>query len=391
MDAVLSGRVVQRGDKLDLTLELIDVKEYSQIWGESYKRTMADLITVQDEIVGEVRKAIKPDAAKSGNEVDKAQTNNPAAYRLYLQGKYYWNKRTGPDLERALNFYHQAIALDNDFALAHLGLAETYLLQGQYSDKRSEDVMALASKEATRSLEIDNSLGQAHAALGMIREREWDWGGAEQEFKLAIEKAPDYATSYHWYFIFLGIMGRSEEGFAVMKKGAELDPYSPIVLVNLAEAYMEKQDYDTADAILQKVLDIDPQFFFANLWRAAILKDQGKTKEGIEQLDKISLSGLPSLSLGFVAHYFGALGQSSKSRMILKMLLNDPKGQQPDPVAVAMVYSGIGNADSTITWLQQALAQQPKSSTLPTTRSWSEFNLIHKDPRYLEILHKMGL
>jgi len=390
VDAVLSGRVVQRGDKLDLTLELIDVREYSHMWGESYKRTMNDLITVQDEIVDEVRKVIKPGATSAG-AVEKVQTTNPAAYRLYLQGKYHWNKRTAPDLERALNYYHQAIALDQDFALAHLGLAETYLLQGQYSDKRSGDVMALANEEAIRSLEIDNSLGQAHAALGMIREREWDWEGAEREFKLAIEKAPEYATSYHWYFIFLAIMGREKEGFAIMKKGAELDPYAPIILTNLAEAYMTKGDYTTANDILQKIFDIDPQFFFANVWRAAILQEQGKPKEALEQLDKISLPGLSSISLGFVAQYYGDLGEKSKTRMILKMLLSDLKNQQPDPVAVAMVYAGLGNADSTIAWLQQALAQIPKSSSLPTTRAWREFRLVHQDPRYVAILRKMGL
>ncbi len=174
---------------------------------------MEDLITVQDEIVAEVRKQIKPGTAAPVADAERVQTNNPAAYRLYLQGKYHWNKRTAPDLERALNYFNQAIALDRDFALAHLGLAETYILQEQYADKRSSDMHVLASHEAIRSLELDNSLGQAHAALGMIREGEWDWEGADREFRLAIEKAPEYATSYHWYYIYLSIMGRRDEAF----------------------------------------------------------------------------------------------------------------------------------------------------------------------------------
>ena len=150
VDAVLSGRVVQRGDQLDLTLELIDVREYSQIWGESYKRTMNDLITVQDEIVGEVSEKIKPGGMGKTATAETVQTENPAAYRLYLQGKFYWNKRTAPDLERALSYFNQAIQLDRNFARAHLGLAETYLLQGQYSDKRSADIFALAKTEAEK-------------------------------------------------------------------------------------------------------------------------------------------------------------------------------------------------------------------------------------------------
>jgi TolB-like protein/Tfp pilus assembly protein PilF/predicted Ser/Thr protein kinase len=391
VDAVLSGRVVQRGDRLDLTLELIDVREYSQIWGESYKRTMNDLITVQDEIVAEVSEKIKPGSIANAAMAEHVQTENPAAYRFYLQGKFYWNKRTAPDLERALSYYNQAIQLDRSFARAHLGLAETYLLQGQYSDKHSADILALAKTEAEKSLGLDNSLGEAHAALGMIREGEWDWEGAEREFKLAIEKAPRYATSYHWYFIYLKIVGREDEAFDIIKKGAELDPYSPIVLANLADAYLKKDDFSSADEVLQKILEIDPQFFFGNVWRAIVLHEQGKKNEGLEILDRVSLSGLSSLSLGFVGHHYGALGERTKATSVLNMLLGDSKNALPDPVAVAMVYTGLGNADSAMAWLQTAFDQDQKSRTLPVTRGRREFRLVHNDPRYLTILRKMGL
>jgi TolB-like protein/predicted Ser/Thr protein kinase len=389
VDAVLSGRIVQRGNQLDMTLELVDVKEYSQVWGENYRRTMEDLITVQDEIVGEVLKRIHPGADASGVSPERAQTTNPAAYRLYLQGKYYWNKRTAPDLERALNFFHQAIALDRDFALAHLGIAETYILMGQYADKQSSSIMTMATEEARQALELDNSLGQAHAALGMINEYAWDWEGAEREFKLAIEKAPEYATSYHWYFIFLGIMGRHEEAFPIIKKGAELDPYSPIILTNLAGAYVQREDYASAADVVQKVLDIDPQFFFGKVYRAEILRDQGKTKEAVEVLDGIRLSGLSSNNLGFVANCYASLGEKSRARMILNGLLTDVVRSTADPVAIAMGYAGLGDADSTMVWLEKAREQ--RSNLLPNSRPWQEFRLIHQDPRYLEILRAMGL
>ncbi|HEX9656568.1 MAG TPA: protein kinase, partial [Bacteroidota bacterium] len=388
VDAVLSGRVVQRGDKLDLTLELIDVREYSHMWGKSYKRTMNDLITVQDEIVDEVRKVIKP-GTTSASEVERVQTTNPAAYRLYLQGKYYWNKRTAPDLERALSYFHQAIALDGEFALAHLGVAETFLLQGQYSDKRSASMMQTTTEEALRSLELDNSLGQAHAALGMIREYDWDWEAAEREFKLAIEKAPEYATAYHWYFIFLSVMGRDDEAFTIMKKGAELDPYSPIVLTNLADAYIRRKDYASATGVVQKILDIDPQFFFGKVFSAIILKEQAKIKEAVKFLDEIPLSGLSSNNLGFVGNTYAALGERSKATLILRRLLADHKSKTVDPVAIAMVYAGLGDTDSTIAWLQKGLEE--RSELLPNTRAWEQFDVIHKDPRYFAILKKMGL
>ena len=176
-----------------------------------------------------------------------------------------------------------------------------------------------------------------------------------------------------------------------MKKGGELDPYSPIILTNLAEAYMAKEDYTSANEVFQKILDIDPQFFWANVFRGAILKEQGKTKEGLEVIGRIPLSGLSSLSLGFVGHYYGALGERTKATSVLKMLLGDSKKAPPDPVAVAMVYTGLGNADSAMAWLQKAMDQEQKSRTLPNSRAWREFRLVHQDPRYLELLKQMGL
>jgi serine/threonine protein kinase/tetratricopeptide (TPR) repeat protein len=391
VDAVLSGRVVQRGDRLDITLELIDVRQYSQMWGETYRRTMNDLMSVQDEIVGSVTEKIRPGGSAAPEHAERAETKNPDAYRLYLQGKFYWNKRTAPDLERALGYYGQAIALDPDFARAHLGMAETYLLQGQYSDKRSTDILARAESEALRSLELDNNLGEAHAALGMIREGYWDWPGAEREFKLAIEKAPGYATSYHWYWIYLQIMGRGEEGAPIMRKGAELDPFSPIILVNYAEAFLRNDDYAGADEILRKVLEIDPQFFFANLWHASVLQGTGKTREALEVLNRIQLEGLSTNGLGFMGYYYSSLGDRAKAETVLAMLMADSTRQQPDPVAVAMVYCGMGDVESSIRWLQKAYDPENKSRTLPNTRAWREFRLVWKDPRYIALMKKVGI
>jgi len=391
VDAVLSGRVVQRGDQLDLTLELIDVKEYSQLWGESYKRTMNDLMTVQEEIVDEVKNRIRPGAVTSADGAEKTETTNPAAYRLYLQGKFHWNKRTTPDLERALSYFNQAIALDPGFARAHLGLAETYLLQGQYSDKRETDMETLAESAANISLDLDNTLGEAHAALGMIREGRWDWEGAEREFKLAIEKAPEYATSYHWYCIYLNIMGRRDEALTVIRKGVELDPYSPIILVNLADAYLKRDDFVSAMEVIRQILEIEPQFYFARIWQTAVFQGTGRTQEGLDVLDRMKLQGLSSLSLGFVGHYYARLGAPAKADSVMGMMLGDPTKQAPDPVSIAMIYAGLGNADSVMVWLQKAMDQPQKTRTLAMTTSWREFRMIKNDPRYIALMKKLGV
>jgi len=391
VDAVLSGRVVQRGDKLDLTLELLDVGQYSQVWGETYKRTMDDLITVQDEIVREVSERLKPGNAESAVTAEEVQTDNPAAYRLYLQGKFHWNKRTAADLERALSYFNQAIQLDRNFARAHLGIAETRLLQGEYADNRSAETVTRAEAEAKTALELDGTLGEAHAALAMIRQREWDWSGAEREFRLSIEKSPGYATSYHWYSIHLLSVGRNDESFDIIRKGAELDPYSPIILVNLAEGYILKNDLRSADEVIGRALDLDQRFFWANIWRAKILGLQGKKKNALDIVDECFVSSLPSMHQGFVGHQYAVLGEGEKAISILNSLLNDRGKAFLDPVAVAMIYAGMGNADNTMAWLQTAFDQEQKSTSLPMTRGFTEFRLVHKDPRYLDLLKKMGL
>jgi len=391
VDAVLSGRLVQRGDRLDVTLELMDVKAYSQIWGESYKRTMNDLMTVQDEIVGAVEGRIRPESGPAAAANPATETKDPVAYKLYLQGKYYWNKRTAPDLEKALSYFQQAVALDPSYARAHLGAAETYLLQGQYSDKRSANVLAMAESEALKSLALDNSLGEAHAALGMVRERYWDWQGAEKEFKLAIEKAPAYATSYHWYSIYLSMIGKQSEALSVIQKGAELDPYSPIILVNLAIGYINAGDMTAAGEVLRKIQAIDPLFFFSNVWLTAVYEAEGRKAEAIRNLDRLELRNLSSNQLGFVGHYYGELGLRAKADSLLRVLILKSVRDNSDPVAVAMVYCGLGNADSAMVWLGKAFNQADKSQTLPNTRSWREFGLVHNDPRYIALMKTVGI
>jgi tetratricopeptide (TPR) repeat protein len=225
----------------------------------------------------------------------------------------------------------------------------------------------------------------------MIREGSWDWEGAEREFKIAIEKAPGYATSYHWYWIYLQIMGRTEEGLPIIRKGIDLDPYSLIILVNYAEAFLTRDDYAGAEGVLRKVREIDPQFFFGNVWQAAVCEGTGRTREGLGLLNSVELAGLSSNNLGFVGHYYGRFGDRSKAETILARLTADPKKQQPDPVSVAMVYAGLGDAERTMLWLEKAYDPNDKSRTLPNTRAWREFRLVHKDPRYIALMKKVGI
>jgi TolB-like protein/tetratricopeptide (TPR) repeat protein len=394
VDAVLSGRVVQRGNNLDVTTELIDVHAYSQIWGENYHRTMNDLVTVQDDIIGGVRKRINENG--SATSVESRQNVDPAAYRLYLQGKFQWNKRTAAALDEAMNYFQQAIVVDPKFALAHLGLSETYVLQGQYADKNSPDILLNAVDEARRALDLDNSLGEAHAALGLIHVYQWKWEDAEREFKLAIEKAPSYATGYQWYYICLSMQGRDEEALTYVQKASEVDPYSPIILSNAAEAYIDRGDYASARSLVQKVFNIDPKFLFARVFMSEILQAEGRPAEGVATLDSISQAGLSSNNLAFLSYHYASLGETTKAKAILDRLIEQDKRGVVDPLNLALAYTGLGEKEMAIKALQRGFDQHSASgiksiTLLPEIRHWHEFRPLLSDPRVQKILRGMGL
>ena len=213
VQAILNGRVVQRGDQLTLTLELVDAQTENVIWSQQYNRKQADLVTLQSEIARDVSSKLKSklsgaDAAK----VEKAYTTNPEAYQLYLKGKFYWNKRTGGSLKQAADFYQQAIEKDPNYALAYSGLAETYVLFSSYDVAPATDSMPQAKAAALRALEIDDSLAEAHTALGFyLANYEWDREASEKEYRRAIELKPNYSTAHHWLGADLGNIKRFDE------------------------------------------------------------------------------------------------------------------------------------------------------------------------------------
>ncbi len=387
VDAVLSGRIVQRGNSLDVTTELIDVHAYSQIWGENYHRTMNDLVTVQRDIIEGVRRRINQGTA--GTSGENRQSMDPVAYRLYLQGRYQWNKRTAPAMEQAFGYFRQAVAADPKFALAHLGLAETYLLQGQYADKNSPDILLNAVDEARRALTLDNSLGEAHAALGLSYVYQWKWVDAEREFKLAIENAPKYATGYQWYYIYLSMHGRDDEALVKVKKAAELDPYSPIVLTNAGDAMLQRKDYASARSYLEKVFSIDPSFLFARVFMSQVLWAEGKPGAALAMLDSISQDGLSSNNLAFLSFHYAALGERAKAQQILDRLVEQDKRGNVDPLNMAMAYTGLDDNERAIAYLQKSFDQH--SGLLPEIRQWEEFRPLLSDPRVQKILQGMGL
>ncbi len=248
VQAILNGRVIQRGDNLILSLELVDTKTGNQIWGEQYNRKQADLVSLQNEITRDVSNKLRMKLSGTDEQkVAKKYTENTEAYQLYLKGRYHWNKRTGADIRKSVEYFQQAIDKDPTYALAYAALAEAYILIPNYTKDSPDEAIPKARAAAMKALEIDETLAEAHTALAdVMYEYDWKFAEAEKEFKRAIELNPNYATTRHWYAEYLLTVGRKEEAIAEIKRAQELDPLSLIINAVVGVVYIENRQYEQA-------------------------------------------------------------------------------------------------------------------------------------------------
>jgi len=261
VSAVLTGRVLQIGDRLGIQTELVNVDDGTQLWGERYDRRVADVFALQDDIAREISGKLRLKlTGEDQKRISKRYTDDSRAYSLYVQGRFYWNKRTGASLEKALGLFNQALEHDPNYALAYLGIADSYELLPQYAGSPNLDAQARAKAAVVKALEIDPDLAEAHATLGLIHRYLWEWQAAEAEFKRAIDLKPNYATAHHWYAITLAGERRFTETLAEIRKGQALDPLSLIINTNVA-AYLWYNGRK-AEAIEQfrRTLELDPAF-----------------------------------------------------------------------------------------------------------------------------------
>ncbi len=294
VQAILTGRVVQRGDQLTLNLELIDAQTENILWGNRYERKSSELVALQSEIARDVSNKLKTklsgaDAAKVG----KSYTSNPDAYQLYLKGRFSWNKRTPESLKQAIGFYEQAIEKDPNYALAFSGLAETYVLFSFYGVAPAKESMPKAKAAIDRALAIDDLLAEAHAARGKyLAFFEFDRSGSEREFRRGIELNPNYATAYQWLGLdFLVLTRRFDEGIRELRRAGEIDPLSPVIGSDTASALGYAGRFDEAIDQARRTLELEPGFSYAHTFLGYALDGKGQFAEAISEYEKaISLS-----------------------------------------------------------------------------------------------------
>lgn len=390
VQAILNGRVAQRGDQLTLSLELVDVATENAIWSQQYTRKQTDLVSLQSEIARDVSNNLQ--SRLSGTEVAKVQksyTADPEAYQLYLKGRFQWNRRTGESMKQAAAFFEQAIAKDPNYALAYSALAETYVLFPNYSVALPMDCMPKAKAAALRAIELDDSLAEAHVALGIYFSNfAWNVPASEKEFRRAIELAPNYASAYQQFGIeCLAATGRFDEALAAGKRAEELDPVSPIIGADLGLIFVRARRYDEAIAQLNRVAALDPDFW-VTYWYLGIA-NYGKKQyaEAIVAYRKALAASDNPVVKSYLIQSLVKAGQRGEAAELLAALLAESERRYVPSSSLAVAYGALGEKDKAFMILEKEVAERAaRPLVLALFVVWDD---LRDDPRFAALIRKV--
>jgi TolB-like protein/DNA-binding winged helix-turn-helix (wHTH) protein/Flp pilus assembly protein TadD len=391
--AIFKGRVMQRGDSLAISAELIDARDNSHIWGQQYNRKPYDIFGLQDEIAREMTTALRlrlTDEEKK--RLARNYTPNPEAYQDYLRGRYFWLK-TGLGLDKGVEYFQQAIAKDPGYAQAYDGLADCYIWLGVFGFSSPQEAYPKAKEAALRSLEIDGTLAEAHTSLARIKaEYDWDWSGAETEFHRALQLNPSYATAYLWHGSVLATMGRPEEAIANYKRGLELDPLSPIINGALGQAFYYTRRYDDAIEQEQKTLELDPNLGLARSYLAYAYLQKSMKKETIDECKKrLVITQRRAWAIANCAYTYAVLGRRADAQQLLSEL-NEISSEKFVPAdAMAQVYTGLGEKAKAFEWLEKGYERHSLGLGGVGLKIDPVWDPLRSDSRFADLLRRMNL
>jgi serine/threonine-protein kinase len=388
VQAILSGRVVQRGDDLTLYLSLVDGRNGNQIWGEQYRRKLADLVALQGEIARDVSDKLR--VKLSGADEQKLAQNytaNTEAYQLYLKGRFYWNKRTPEGFNQAADYFRQAIEKDPNYALAYTGLADCYVIRG--GDQRES--MPRAKEEASRALSLDPTLAEAHVSLAMAKTiYDRDWTGARAEFEEAIRLNPKYATAHQWYGILLSILGKPDEALAEINRAIELDPLSLIINTDKGRILYFARRYDDAIRQLQETLKMDADFGTAHNILGWCYAEKGLYDQAVVEMQRgIELGVAVGGALGRIGYAYARAGRRDEVLKILDQLEQRSKQSYVSPYSFAIVYAALGERDRAFSLLQRSIDEGATGQSFMKVDP--VFDSLHSDPRFADLMRRVGL
>jgi TolB-like protein/DNA-binding winged helix-turn-helix (wHTH) protein/tetratricopeptide (TPR) repeat protein len=392
VDAVVEGTVLRSGNRVRITAQLILASAEKHLWAHSYEVVLKDILLLQKDvarsIAGQIRTKLNSTEATGLNH---SKAVNPEAYDAYLKGRYFWNKRTGEGLKKAIGYFTQAIETDPTYAPAYSGMADSYALMGdwEYGVLPPADAFPKAKAAAAKALALDNTLGEAHTSLAFVFDLfDWNWEAAEREYRQAVDLSPNYATVHQWYSWHLIVLGKTGEALAEMGKAEGLDPLSLIISADMADVLLISRRYDEAIQQSRKTMEMDPHFAVAHYQLGQAFVQKRMDDEAIAELQQaIGLSGGNKTFRSALAYAYARSGRRDKALEILNDLNNRLNNGFLNASEIALVYIGLGDKDQAMTWLEKAYGERFNPSVLIRP----SFDPLRSDPRFQNLLRRIGL
>jgi TolB-like protein/Tfp pilus assembly protein PilF len=391
VDAVVEGAAMRSGEQVRITAQLIEAATDAHLWAESYHRELRDILVLQKEIAYAIARQIQSNLAPRRKSVAETPRVNPSAYLAYQKGRFLWNQRSDASLQKGIQLFHKAIDNDPLYSAAYSGLADCLTALGYASSLSPEETFPQAKAMALRALELDPTLAEPHASLGYAKlYYDWDWKGAESEFREAIALNRNYVTAHHWYSVYLTAMGRELEARSEIEMAQELDPLSLAINTDVGFELYYSGHYDQAIEQLQFVLDLNPGFPLANLWMGRAYQQKRSYDLALDRF-KQAADALPEwpVVLAAIGNVLGESGRRREARKILSELGALSRRKYVTSYGMALVYAGLGDKAYAFKWLSEAVEE--RSHWLVWLKLDPRWNGISSDSRFKTLLKRVGL
>lgn len=389
---VLEGSVMKAGDKIRVTMQMVDAKTDEPVWAQKFDRKLKDVFAIQTDIAKKVAEALKVRLLKDQRAlIERKAPENIDAYVLYLRGRYHWGKRNEEDLKKAIGYFEEAVKKDPNYTLAYTGLADCYTLMGRHLYLPADEAFSKARECANRALQIDDSLAEAQTSLaGILINYDWDWRGAEERFRRAIQLNPNYATAHHWYSVLLMTMGRLNEAVEESEVAHVLDPLSPVVSMGLVQAYLFAGRYDEAIDECKRHLDMHPGLAVAHDFLIHLYVQKGAFGEASREADTLGkVSDRKAEAMAHKAYVEAAQGWKGEARKLIEEIDDGPGTEYSNPTVFITVWSMLGDNDRAYEWAGRALEEGKVA--FPSLRLSPDLVAFRSDPRFEKLLKGAGL
>lgn len=387
VETVLAGKLLKHDKEIEIEVELIDVKSGLRMWGFGYRGGDSDLVFLQNKIADDVSE--KFDMANAKQAISKSYTQNSEAFESYLKGEFHRQKSTADDIKKSIEFYKKAIELDASYALAYQGLALAYRASPAFGTLSPQAAYPLAKEAAMKALSIDASLGAVHIPLASIKfAYDWDFAGAEGEYKTAIRLSPNNAEAHSTYGNFLVAMARTEEALKELKIAQQFDSASPMIASNIAWALYVAGRFNEAESQAKQILTRNPDFARAHLILGEVYVEQGRLNEAIAEIEKARRLSNEALTEMVLGHAYALAGRTQEARKIAADLEARVMKKEISPFLPAEIYIGLGDKDRAFYWLERAF--QERSNWLVLSKVGRRLKPLHGDPRFDDLLKRIG-